>query len=576
MHPVQTLKKSLATKLVLAFVLVAAGPMLMASHVATKLVNSAANENIGHWLHEASQYLFSTIDETATEIAAVRTMLYPHFTRPAVSFTPEELQALANVDVDCIVLKDRDGAVLFSTPAVRSLSEAPLFPGSPFHWATMQNGERELLIMARSGITAQDGSERTLELGSQFNIRLSESGGAEPLELRIFLPDGAGFRQEYASTPSAPYALPAAAVAALRAGAKEFAMFDADWTDDEPGQYFLFTPVRNEQGAIAAIFVVAAHILPNAGILSGYYALFWSFFAGGSLLSGGIGYVLARRLTKPIRRLNLGVREIAAGNFTSRVTPQGSDEVAELSAGFNMMADQLELMQRESMQSARRERSRMLGEIALGFAHEIRNPLLVIKTSAELVHGKLPEEGKDARLLGLAIEEVGRIDSLIAEFLSFAKPAPFTPAYFQLDTLAQDVLELSAAEFAARNIASAFIDQTPEARGARVLGEENKIRQVLLNLVLNAVEAMPGGGSLALRLYLPAAGGRVCLEVRDTGVGIPADLLATMHLPFISTKKNGLGLGLAKAYAIVEEHGGSISCESAPGQGTTFTVCLNS
>ncbi|MCL1980384.1 MAG: ATP-binding protein, partial [Proteobacteria bacterium] len=462
-------------------------------------------------------------------------------------------------------------------PSVQSLSETPLFPGSKFHWATMQNGDKELVIVVRRSVTAPDGSERILDLGSQFSVRLSESGGSEPLEFRIFLPDGAGFKQAYASTPDAtPYELPTAVIKALQGGAKEYGIFNADWTDSVPDQYFQFIPVENEHGGLLAIFVISAHMLSNEDILSGYYLLFWSFFAGGSLLSGGIGYVLARRLTKPIRLLNKGVRAIASGNLASRVVPHGNDEVAELSEGFNVMAGQLELMQRENVQSARRERSRMLGEIALGFAHEIRNPLLVIKTSAELVHGKLPDAGKEARLLGLAIEEVGRIDSLISEFLSFAKPAPLKPNYFRLDTLARDVLELSGAEFAARNISSSFVDETPGAQGVRVLGEADKIHQVLLNLVLNAVDAMPGGGSLTIRLYNPEGNGRVCLAVQDTGTGIPENLLATMHLPFISTKKNGLGLGLAKAYAIIEEHGGSITCMSQPGQGTTFTICLNS
>ncbi|MCL2790918.1 MAG: ATP-binding protein [Desulfobulbus sp.] len=577
MNPFHHFKKSLAAKLMLAFMLVAALPMLAASHVATRLVHDAANVNIGRWLHEAFQYLFNTIDETAEEIAATYTMLSPRFAQPVVSFTPEELEALAKVDIDCIVLKDQSGGILFATPSLQSLADTPLFPGSAFRWATRQNGEKELIIVVQRTITAQDGSKRILDLGSQFSIRLAESGSAEPLELRIFLPDGGGFRQEYASTPdTAPYALPVEALAALKAGATEYTMFSADWINSLPDQYVLLTPVRNEQGAILAIFVISAHLLPSEGIVSGYFALFWSFFAGGILLSGCIGYVLARRLTKPLRQLNKGVREIAAGNFSGRVTPLGNDEVAELSNSFNITAGQLELMQRESVQSARHERSRMLGEIALGFAHEIRNPLLVIKTSAELVHGKLPDDGKESRLLGLAIEEVGRIDSLIAEFLSFAKPAPFTPTFFRLDTLAQDVLELSAAEFAAKNIVCSFVNETPNTQEVRVLGEENKIRQALLNLVLNGAEAMPDGGSLVVRLYHPEAGDRVCLDVTDTGSGIPEDLLPTMHLPFISTKKSGLGLGLAKTYAIVEEHGGSITCESALGQGTTFSVYLNS
>lgn len=574
MNPLLSFKKSLAAKLVLAFILAAVPSMLVASHVATRLVNNAANANIGRWLHEASRYLFRTIQETEEEISAAYVMLAPHFAQRTILFTPDELKALSGLDIDCFVLRDAAGEILSSSPNVQSLAESPLYPGSPFHWVTIKNGEKELAIVTRYEIAGENGGKRTLDLASLFRVRLSESD-EEPFVMRIFLPDGEGFKQEYSSAPSAPYPLPCAAVRAMKAGAWEYSILNADWTDDIPDMYFLFTPVRDEQGGILAVFAVSARIFPPDGHIPGYYALFWSFFICGTLLSGCIGYVLARGLTRPIRRLNKGVRDIASGNFTSRVAVQGDDEVAELSAGFNLMADQLELMQRENVRSARRERSRMLGEIALGFAHEIRNPLLVIKTSAELVHGKLPDDGKESRLLGFVVEEVGRIDSLVSEFLSFAKPAPFRPEYFRLDTLALEVLELSAAEFTARRISSSFTDDTPGGRGRLVLGEGNKIRQVLLNLVLNAMDAMPEGGRLAIRLYEPENEPFICLEVKDTGTGIPEDLLPTIHLPFISTKKNGLGLGLAKAYAIIEEHGGSIICESALGHGAVFTVRLN-
>ena len=136
------------------------------------------------------------------------------------------------------------------------------------------------------------------------------------------------------------------------------------------------------------------------------------------------------------------------------------------------------------------------------------------------------------------------------------------------------MLELVAAESAARGITCSFVNEAGQF--CHALGEAEKIHQALLNLVLNSLDAMPHGGSLTIRTYVPEQQSRICCEVRDTGVGIPAELLPTIHLPRISTKKNGLGLGLAKTYAIVEEHGGTIACVSSPGQGTVFTVCLKS
>jgi signal transduction histidine kinase len=313
-------------------------------------------------------------------------------------------------------------------------------------------------------------------------------------------------------------------------------------------------------------------MLPLGGWMPSSNVLFWGFFMFGTALSGSIGYMLARRLVRPVKLLNKGVQRIAAGDLGCQVEVEGADEIAGLGAGFNLMSKQLEIMRHENIQSARRERSRMLGEIALGFAHEIRNPLVVIKTSAELVQTRLPHEAKESRLLGFVVEEVGRIDRLISEFLAFAKPGPLKFEYFDLDLLLRDVVEISAAEFSRRGITCSITNETLDGK---VLGEQNQIRQVLLNLILNAMDAMPEGGSLSLRLYETEAASRVCLEVADTGAGIAEELLRTMHLPFVSTKKNGLGLGLPKAYAIIEEHGGSIACASSLGEGTTFTIGLN-
>jgi signal transduction histidine kinase len=575
MNPLSFLKKSLAAKLVLAFILTAVPPMLIASHVATSMISDMVNTSVGRWVHDASRYLFNTIRETGEEISALHTLLAPRFTQDSITFSPTELEAIPFMDVDMISVKDAEGRELFTNAVVQSVDEAPLYPGSLFHWATMEDGSRELAITVRRDLIAENGDNRLIELASLFNIRFAENKDREPLGLRIFLPDGDGFKLEYASLESEGRDLPPGVAQAIKAGAKEYLILDADWTGYISNTFALFTPVRNEQGDVLAVFAVSVVMFPLPGWVMGYDALFWAFFILGTLLSGCIGHFLAQSLTGPIRRLNRGVRDIASGNFGSRVEVQGNDEVAELSAGFNLMGGQLELMQRESVQSARRERSRMLGEIALGFAHEIRNPLLVIKTSTELMHGKLPEDGRESRLFGFVIEEIGRIDSLISEFLSFAKPAPLKLEYFQLDRLVRDVLELSAAELASRGLACSFVDETADRQDACVLGEENKIRQVLLNLVLNAMDAMSEGGELAIRLYAMKKNGQVCLEVKDTGTGIPEALLPTIHLPFISTKKDGLGLGLAKVHAIVEEHGGSIVCASTPGQGAIFTVCLN-
>lgn len=575
-------KRSLVAKLALAFILVAVPPMLVASNAATRLVSGLANMNVEHWLREAANYIFYEIDECMDELSAVHLLLRERFAQDEITFTADELKAFSSLDAEYLLLKDPDGNVLYANAPLQSMDEEALFPGSSLKWASMTDRQRELVVTVKEYLTARNGSRRSLELASGFSIQLSEGGGNEPVELRIFLPDGDGFRMAYSSSASAgQHTIPPEAASALRGGATEYFIPDADWTDNTPNAHFLLRPFRNAEGEILAVFMLSALMLPLDGNLPSYATLFCSFFIFGTALSGGAGYFLARRMVQPIKQLNEGVRSIATGNLGQRVTVHGDDEVAELSTGFNLMAAQLEIMRHDGVQSARRERSRMLGEIALGFAHEIRNPLVVIKTSAEVVHAALLDKPKETRLLGFVVEEVGRIDSLVSEFLAFAKPAPPVFEYFHLHALAKEILELSAAECARRGINWTLVDETgvqpgqADPAGDNVLGERNQIRQVVLNLVINSMDAMPEGGDLAVRLYKPDSSARVCLEVSDTGVGIAPDILPSIHMPFISTKKNGLGLGLAKAYAIIDEHGGSIVCSSEPGKKTIFTMCLN-
>lgn len=568
-HP---FKGSLVRQLVLAFILVAVPPMLIAGRVTTGLVNGTINSNVEHWLRNATWYILTSFEEAERELKAVHTLLYSRFSQKDITFTQEELEALSDLDADVVMLREASGDVILANPPVRGIDAIPLFPASSMKWVTMEDGSRELAIVVESAIRAWDGSMRTLALANLFAIQLSETGKDEPVGIRIFLPVEDGFTQVYSSTSEVLPEVPRKALDAVMTGTEEVFVPDRDWTDNTSNVHLFLKGQRDSQGKIVAIFAVSAHMRSYGSWLPSSRQLLGGFFVVGMLLAGSVGFFLAKRIVQPVKLLNEGVKNIAAGNLGYRIAVHGNDEIAELSSGFNLMGGQLEVMRRDSVESARQERSRMLGEIALGFAHEIRNPLMVIKTSAELVYAKLPGASKDSRLMGFVVEEVGRIDSLIREFLAFATPATVTFEPFQLHTLAHDVLEFSAAEFARREIRYSLAVET---ENCGVLGEQNQIRQVMLNLLLNAMDAMPEGGELGVRIHESEDGRYVCMDVADTGSGIRDDVLPTIYQPFMSTKKGGLGLGLAKVRAIIEAHGGSIACSSTPDCGTTFTVCLS-
>jgi len=227
--------------------------------------------------------------------------------------------------------------------------------------------------------------------------------------------------------------------------------------------------------------------------------------------------------------------------------------------------------QRRASESLRRaERLKSLGEMAAGMAHEVKNPLAAIRSSAQMLTGRL--SGKDAELASIVVNEVDRLNRVVNDFLDYARPAPLRREQVLLSVLLDSCLELLSPV-----ISEAAVTVTrrypPDER--RVSVDPGQLRQVLLNLLLNAVQATGNGeGTREVMLDLRQDGRSTQVSVRDAGPGIPADKLRQVFEPFYSTKPAGTGLGLPIAQRIVSEHGGKLLLESAPGQGLTATVVL--
>lgn len=220
---------------------------------------------------------------------------------------------------------------------------------------------------------------------------------------------------------------------------------------------------------------------------------------------------------------------------------------------------------------ARREQLARLGDLAAAVAHEVRNPLNAIsmglqRLGAEFQPAEVQEYG---RLVGLMRGEVARLDGIVEEFLSLARPLSLSMAPTDLDALLRSVAALVEGEAARADVRTvlSIADGLPPARA-----DGGRLTQVLLNVALNALQAMPGGGTLTLGAT--SAAKAVTLTVSDTGAGIPADLLPRIFEPYVTSKARGLGLGLAIARRIVEAHGGRIEAASEPGRGSRFTITL--
>jgi two-component system sensor histidine kinase HydH len=220
------------------------------------------------------------------------------------------------------------------------------------------------------------------------------------------------------------------------------------------------------------------------------------------------------------------------------------------------------------------ERLSMMGQMAASIAHEIKNPLGSIKGAAQIVGDKSTSEKDRNEFAEIIRKESDRLDKVVRDFLAYSRPAPSSITTLNIDDVlstAQKHLKYQAEK------QGVTINYNPGDE-LTMRGDPEKLHQLFLNILLNAIQAMTGGGEIEIRSdkVMEKKGGLIRIEISDNGPGIPDDILQKIFDPFFSTKSQGTGLGLATARAIVTEHRGSIEARSRPGEGTTFIITFPS
>ncbi len=234
------------------------------------------------------------------------------------------------------------------------------------------------------------------------------------------------------------------------------------------------------------------------------------------------------------------------------------------------IADKNKLLLKEVAQT---EKLKTIATLTSGMAHEIKNPLTVIKTFSEFLPSKMDDKEflkKFSRLVG---GEVDRIDGLVNQLLDFAKPAPPVFKETNINKLLEDSLDFLNSRLTQKKI-TLRADLSPVCdHPIRI--DPNQIRQAFLNIALNAIEAMPSGGTLTIASRFTNDASRfITITISDTGTGIAQEDIPHIFDPFFSKKDFGTGLGLSITHGIIQEHGGKISVETNPGWGTTFKIEL--
>lgn len=303
-----------------------------------------------------------------------------------------------------------------------------------------------------------------------------------------------------------------------------------------------------------------------------------------ALLVGGGGIVLAillsswasARVTRPVEQLAHAAQDVASGNWNASVYVEGHDEVAQLADSFNRMTSEL-LAQKERL--VQTERVAAWRELARRLAHELKNPLFPLQLTVEnLIRARdqSPEMFEEIfrESSQTLLAEISNLKGIIGRFSEFSKMPQPQLQRVQVNEIVEAVARLFQAQFHAQEREAIHCEIQLDQHLEPIAADPELLHRALSNLVLNAMDAMPNGGTLTLRTRHDD--GNVVIEVSDTGSGLTPEECERIFTPYYTSKKHGTGLGLAIVQSVVSDHHGRISVQSEPGKGTTFMIELPS
>lgn len=280
-----------------------------------------------------------------------------------------------------------------------------------------------------------------------------------------------------------------------------------------------------------------------------------------------VGIIISLTITRPLERLSREAKQITSMQRQAHLNFSGNDEVGELAVAFNQTLEKLKQAQEELL---RAERLATLGKITARIAHEIRNPLtsirMIIQNAKRRVEQQqLPQESS----LQMVLQELDRLALIVQELLSFGNPTELRKKTFVLPPLIDEVLQLLQPRL--QHLKIQFIcDYSPTLPA--VNADADKIKQVFLNLILNAIQAMPQGGTLTLKVE-PLPEKKLKIRIQDTGVGVSPEAEQNLFHSFFTTRSDGTGLGLTTTQEIIQQHQGEIGfCRLTQGSEFWFTL----
>lgn len=352
-----------------------------------------------------------------------------------------------------------------------------------------------------------------------------------------------------------------------------------------------YEPIRDIGGRTVGMLYVGMLERPYVDLRNRVMATFAGLAGLCALFLLGLLWYIARQITSPLAVMVEATGKLAQGDLNHRVALDGEDEIGQLARAFNRMTEDLraaheDLTQwsrtlerrveerthelRETQgQLMRSEKLASLGKMAAGVAHEINNPLTSILLNAHLLLESLGDGDEAREALTLIADETSRAAAIVNGLLDFARMTPAQEVRTDINDIVERTVRLHEKQASVRNIR---IELALDRSLPSIDVDRNKIQQVFSNLIVNARDAMPDGGTLSVTTRFTPDRSGLEIVFADTGVGIPPENIPKIYDPFFTTKSFGTGLGLAISYGIIRQRGGTIEVESVVGQGTVFTV----
>ena len=281
-----------------------------------------------------------------------------------------------------------------------------------------------------------------------------------------------------------------------------------------------------------------------------------------------LSQMIARSITSPVHRLVAFTKRMVAGDLTQKARVESGDEIGTLAVAFNDMVDRLRASEEELLRS---EKLVLTGQLAARVAHDIRNPLSSIKMQAQLLRTKLQPGEANQESLQAILREIDRLERVVEGLLDVVRPAELRLERCDVHTVLDEALRSTEAQLKHRKIA---IRREFDHGAPAAMLDPHRINNAVLNLIWNAADAMPGGGTLVAATRTKGDRSAVHIEICDDGGGIAPGVHDRLFDPFFTTKRDGVGLGLVNTRSIVERHGGTIELLPAIGRGTRAVITL--